>query len=242
MVARVLLLGGWCRLSVQQLDPIEEHMKASTTSQAISPLIARTSQDTVHWITCRALSRLRRGSDQHPSKVIQCSRSRPKSLAYSSVRIRCGLALLHVSILPSCFQSFQSSSICQRKRIRATTCRAESTLPSTLVSTSSHSTCRCLLTLTLWRFAGSLACLAARPSLGSSTTALDAKARGDAALPHAWLVSCVVARPLQANAGRSSAPAPAPACPLAPTPRPPARRRAGCATTPSGSTAVLADR
>src|SRR5437016_11416585 len=152
MVARVLLLGGWCRLSVQQLDPIEEHMKASTTSQAISPLIARTSQDTVHWITCRALSRLRRGSDQHPSKVIQCSRSRPKSLAYSSVRIRCGLALLHVSILPSCFHSFQSSSICQRKRIRATTCRAESRWLSTLVSTNSHSTCRCLLTLPLWRF------------------------------------------------------------------------------------------
>ena len=153
-------------------------MKASTTSQAISPLIARTSQDTVHWITCRALSRLRRGSDQHPSKVIQCSRSRPKSLAYSSVRIRCGLALLHVSILPSCFQSFQSSSICQRKRIRATTCRAESSWLSTLVSTSSHSNWRCLLALTLWRGPSSLARLAARPWLGPSSTALDALAAG----------------------------------------------------------------
>src|SRR5256714_1341331 len=178
MVARVLLLGGWCRLSVQQLDPIEEHMKASTTSQPNSPPMARTSQDTVHWMTCLALSRLRRGSDQHPSKVIQCSSSRPKSLAYSSVKIRCGLALLHVSILPSCFHSFQSSSICQRKRIRATTCRAESTLPSTLVSTSSHSNWRCLLALTLWRRPSSLAPLAARPSLGPSSTALDAKARG----------------------------------------------------------------
>src|SRR2546421_180476 len=114
--------------------------------------MARTSQDTVHCSTCLALTRLRRGSDQQPCKVTQCSSSKPKSLAYNSVKMRCGLALLHVSIFPSCFHSFQSSSICQRKRIKATTCRAESTRPSTLVSTSSHSTCRCLLTLTLWRF------------------------------------------------------------------------------------------
>src|SRR5205807_3899187 len=138
------VLGGCCRLSVQQLDPIEEHIRESTTSQSTSPRMARTSQDTVHWITCRALTRLRRGSDQQPSRVTQCSRSNPKSLAYSSVKIRCGLALLHVSILPSCFHSLQSSSICQRKRMSATTCRAESTWLSTLVSTSSHSTWRCL--------------------------------------------------------------------------------------------------
>ena len=127
-------------------------MKVSTTSQATAPRIARTSQDTVHCSTCLALNRLRRGSAQQPSKVTQCSSSRPKSLAYSSVKIRCGLLLLHVSILPSCFQSFQNSSICQRKRIRATTCSAASSWLSTLVSTSSHSNCRCLLTLTLWRF------------------------------------------------------------------------------------------
>src|SRR5438552_15255893 len=155
-----MVLGGCCRLSVQQLDPIEEHMKVSTTSQEPAPRIARTSQDTVHCSTCLALNRLRRGSAQQPSKVTQCSSSRPKSLAYSSVKMRCGLLLLHVSILPSCFHSFQSSSIGPRKRIKATTCRAESTRPSTLVSTSSHSTCRCLLTLTLWRFAGSPAWLA----------------------------------------------------------------------------------
>src|SRR5437879_2350033 len=70
------VLGGCCRLSVQQLDPIEEHIRESTTSQPTSPLIARTSQDTVHWITCRALTRLRRGSDQQPSRVTQCSSSR----------------------------------------------------------------------------------------------------------------------------------------------------------------------
>src|SRR5436305_8092498 len=217
-------------------------MKASTTSQAISPLIARTSQDTVHWITCRALSRLRRGSDQHPSKVIQCSRSRPKSLAYSSVKIRCGLALLHVSILPSCFHSFHNSSICQRKRMSATTCRAESTRPSTLVSTSSHSTCRCLLALTLWRGPSSLARLGARPSLGSTSTALDTLAAGTPfhlALGSFLASSDGLFRQAQGNQAHRHA---APACLLAPTPRPPARRRPGCATTPSGSTAVLADR
>src|SRR5205085_5173342 len=126
-------------------DATEEQISESPTAQRIAHRMARPGEDTVHWMTCLALTRLRRESDQHPSKVIQCSSSRPKSLAYSSVKIRCGLALLHVSILPSCFHSFQSSSICQRKRIRATTCRAESTRPSTLVSTSSHSTCRCLL-------------------------------------------------------------------------------------------------
>src|SRR5207245_10298666 len=111
------VLGGCCRLSVQQLDPIEEHIRESTTSQPTSPRMARTSQDTVHWMTCLALTRLRRGSDQHPSKVIQCSRSSPKSLAYSSVKLRCALPLFQVSILPSCFHSFHTSSICQRTRM-----------------------------------------------------------------------------------------------------------------------------
>src|SRR5207237_3684407 len=46
--------------------------------------------------------------------------------------------------------------------------------------------------------------------------------------PPARLVSCLVGRPLQANAGRSSAPPPAPACPLAPTTRPPAPAPAAC--------------
>src|SRR2546421_1712707 len=62
----------------------------------------------------------------------------------------------------------------------------------------------------------------------------------DGVPPRAWLVSCVVEGPLQANAEQSSAPAPGPACPLVPTPRPPAHSPADCATTPSGSTAVLA--
>ena len=88
--------------------------------------------------------------------------------------------------------SFHNSSICQRKHIRATTCRAERTWLSTLVSTSSHSNWRCLLALTLWRGPSSLARLGARPSLGPSSTALDAKARVDAVPPRAWLVSCVV--------------------------------------------------
>jgi hypothetical protein len=35
--------------------PIEEHIKASTASQATSHRIARTSQDTVHCSTCLAL-------------------------------------------------------------------------------------------------------------------------------------------------------------------------------------------
>src|SRR6266516_5226846 len=89
---------------------------------------------------------------------------------------------------------------------------------------------------------GSLSWLAARPWLGPSSTPLDSKARVDAVLPRAWHVACVVEGPLQASAGQSSAPALAPACPLAPTHRPPARRQAGCATTPSGSTGVLAYR
>src|SRR2546421_661584 len=50
--------------------------------------IAQTSQDTVHWMTCLALKRLRRGSAQQPSKVTQCSSNKPKSLAYSSVKMR----------------------------------------------------------------------------------------------------------------------------------------------------------
>src|SRR5207302_2797090 len=160
------VLGGCRRRSVQQLEPIEEPIKASTTSQATSPRIASTSQDTVHWITCRALKRLRRGSAQQPSKVTQCSRSKPKSLAYSSVKIRWGLLLLHVSILPSCFQSFQNSSICQRKRMSATTCSANRTPSSTLVNTSSHSNCRCLLTLTLWRLRARLRGWRPGPRLG----------------------------------------------------------------------------
>src|SRR5437868_1441102 len=88
--------------------------------------------------------------------------------------------------------SFHNSSIGLRKRIRATTCRAERTWLSTLVSTSSHSTWRCLLALTLWRGPSSLARLGARPSLGPSSTALGAKARVDGVPPRAWLVSCVV--------------------------------------------------
>src|SRR5439155_17954645 len=137
------------------------------------PRSARTNQDTVHWITCRALNRLRPGSAQQPSKVTQCSRSKPKSLAYSSVKMRWGLLLLHVSILPSCFHSFHNSSICQRKRMSATTCRAESTWLSTLVNTSSHSNWRCLLALTLWRGPSSLARVVARPWLGSTSTSLN---------------------------------------------------------------------
>src|SRR5436309_9711542 len=90
--------------------------------------------------------------------------------------MRWGLLLLQVSILPSCLQSFQNSSIGPRKRMSATTCSANRTPSSTLVNTSSHSNCRCLLTLTLSRGPSSLARLAAWPSLGPSSTQLDSLA------------------------------------------------------------------
>src|SRR5262249_34238018 len=55
-----------------------------------------------------------------------------------------------INLAPLRGTSFQKSSIGPRKRSSATTCSAARREPGTLVSTSTHSSCFCLLALTWW--------------------------------------------------------------------------------------------